>query len=276
MTQNPAEDATARRPSTTLRTAASKVPEVTAFFWIVKVLATTVGETAADYLNETLGLGLTLTSLVMTVLLVVVLVAQFRTRGYRPPVYWLAVVLISVVGTLLTDNLTDGLGVPLGVSTAVFAVLLTATFLTWHRVEGTLSIHAVDSPRREAFYWLAILFTFALGTAAGDLVAEASGIGYLPSVLLFAAAIAVVAVLRFGVRADAVATFWAAYVLTRPLGASLGDLLSQDRADGGLGWGTTLTSLAFLVAILLVVVHLAVSGVDSPDRVARRGRRSPA
>ncbi|WP_380161819.1 hypothetical protein [Kineococcus sp. R86509] len=249
-----------------LRTAANKVPEVTAFFWIVKVLATTVGETAADYLNETLGFGLTATSIVMTVLLAVVLVAQFHRRGYRPPVYWLAVVLISVVGTLLTDNLTDGLGVPLLASTIVFAVLLTATFLTWHRVEGTLSIHAIDSPRREAFYWLTILFTFALGTAAGDFVAETTGIGYLASVVLFAVAIAVVAVLRFGLRLNAVGTFWAAYVLTRPLGASLGDLLSQDRADGGLGLGTTVTSVLFLAAILAVVVYLSVSRVDAPDR----------
>jgi len=266
MTETPDPRGTRHGTGAALRTAANKVPEVTAFFWIVKVLATTVGETAADYLNETLGLGLTVTSIVMTVLLAVVLVAQFRTRAYRPPVYWLAVVLISVVGTLLTDNLTDGLGVPLLASTVVFAVLLTATFLTWHRVEGTLSIHAVDSPRREGFYWLAILFTFALGTAAGDFVAEATGIGYLPSVVLFAIAIAVVAVLRFGLRLNAVGTFWAAYVLTRPLGASLGDLLSQDRTDGGLGLGTTVTSVLFLAAILAVVVYLSLSRVDAPDR----------
>jgi uncharacterized membrane-anchored protein len=266
VTETPGRQGPRGGTGATLRTAANKAPEVTAFFWIVKVLATTVGETAADYLNETLGFGLTATSIVMTVLLAVVLVAQFHSRGYRPPVYWLAVVLISVVGTLLTDNLTDGLGVPLLASTIVFAVLLTATFLTWHRVEGTLSIHAIDSPRREASYWLAVLFTFALGTAAGDFVAETTGIGYLSSVLLFAVAIAVVAVLRFGLRLNAVGTFWAAYVLTRPLGASLGDLLSQDRADGGLGLGTTVTSVLFLAAILAVVVHLSLSRVDAPDR----------
>ena len=274
MTATPGPEGPRDGSGAALRTAANKVPEVTAFFWVVKVLATTVGETAADYLNETLGFGLTATSIVMTVLLAVVLVAQFHSRGYRPPVYWLAVVLISVVGTLLTDNLTDGLGVPLLASTIVFAVLLTATFLTWHRVEGTLSIHAVDSPRREAFYWLAILFTFALGTAAGDFVAETTGIGYLSSVVLFAVAIAVVAVLRFGLRLNAVGTFWAAYVLTRPLGASLGDLLSQDRADGGLGLGTTVTSVLFLAAILAVVVHLSVSRVDAPDRRSARAASS--
>jgi len=266
MSQDPILRPAAPGGTTTLRTFANKVPEVTAFFWIVKVLATTVGETAADYLNVTLGLGLTITSLVMAVLLAVVLVTQFRTRGYRPPVYWLAVVLISVVGTLITDNLTDNLGLPLPVSTLAFAVLLTATFLTWHRVEGTLSIHAIDSPRREAFYWLAILFTFALGTAAGDLVAESFGIGYLPSVVLFAAAIAVVAGLRYGLGVNAVVTFWAAYILTRPLGASLGDLLSQARVDGGLGLGTTVTSIIFLAAILTVVIYLSISRIDAPRR----------
>lgn len=251
-------------PRTALRTAGNKVPEVTPWFWIVKVLATTVGETIADFLNDTLGLGLSATSIVMTVLLVVVLVAQFRSRAYRPPLYWLSVVLISVVGTLLTDNLSDNLGVPLPVSTAVFAALLAVTFVVWRHREGTLSIHAVDTRARESFYWAAILFTFALGTAAGDLIAEQVGLGYPASVGLFALAIALVAVARYGVGVDAVATFWAAYVLTRPLGASLGDLLSQARSDGGLGLGTTGTSLLFLVTIAAIVVHLTRSRVDRP------------
>ena len=256
-----------------LRTTANKVPEVTAWFWIVKVLATTVGETFADYLNDTLGFGLSATSIVMTVLLAIVLVAQFRTRTYRAPVYWLAVVLISVVGTLLTDNLTDNLGVSLITSTIVFAVLLTITFAVWHRREGTLSIHAIDTRSREAFYWLAILFTFALGTAAGDLLAERAGLGYLPSVGVFALAIGLVAVARYGLGVGAVLTFWAAYVLTRPLGASLGDLLSQARTDGGLGLGTTTTSLLFLAAILVIVVHLTRSRVDAPMKGAQQQHR---
>ena len=255
---------TANSPRTTLRTVGNKVPEVTVWFWIVKVLATTVGETFADYLNDTLGLGLSATSIVMTVLLVAVLVAQFRSRTYRPPLYWLTVVLISVVGTLLTDNLTDNVGVPLVVSTAVFAVLLAATFTIWRRREGTLSIHAIDTRPREGFYWAAILFTFALGTAAGDLIAEQVGLGYFASVGLFALAIALVALARYGFKADAVATFWAAYILTRPLGASLGDLLSQARSDGGLGLGTTGTSLLFLVTIAAIVVYLTRSRIDRP------------
>jgi uncharacterized membrane-anchored protein len=235
----------------------SKVPEVTVYFWVIKVLATTVGETAADYLNDTLGFGLGKTSVVMSVLLVLSLVAQFAVRRYVAPVYWLAVVLISIVGTLVTDNLTDGLGVPLAATAAVFAAALAATFATWYAAERTLSIHSIVTRRREAFYWLAILFTFALGTAAGDLLAERLALGYALSVAIFAAAIAAAALAHFRLGLNAVTAFWIAYILTRPLGASIGDYLSQDRADGGLGLGTTTTSGLFLGTILVVVVYLA-------------------
>lgn len=234
----------------------NKVPEVTIWFWIIKVLATTVGETAADFLSDTLGLGLAVTTAIMSVALVAVLVWQFRSNRYVPGIYWLAVVLISIVGTLFTDNLVDGLGVPLQVTTIGFAIALAVTFALWFRSERTLSIHSITSSRRESFYWLAILFTFALGTAAGDLLAEGLAIGYLPSALLFAGCIALVAGAHYGLRLGAVLSFWAAYVLTRPLGASLGDFLSQAKTDGGLGLGTVVTSAIFLVAILAVVVYL--------------------
>jgi uncharacterized membrane-anchored protein len=245
----------------------NKVPEPTASFWTIKVLATTVGETAADLLATSLHLGTQLTSVVMGVLFIAVFAVQFRSRRYVPWLYWLTVVLISVVGTLITDNLTDGLGVPLAVSTTVFAVALIATFAVWFAVERSLSIHEIVTRRREAFYWLAILFTFALGTAAGDLLAEQLNLGYLASVGVFAAAIALVAVAHFVFRLNAVAAFWIAYVLTRPLGASLGDLLSQPTDAGGLGIGTVLTSVLFLVAIVALVVFLTV---------ARRGRTRPS
>ncbi|WP_410812877.1 hypothetical protein [Micromonospora sp. 067-2] len=234
----------------------SKVPEVTIYFWIIKVLATTVGETFADFLSDTLGLGLTLTTIVMSVLLAVALAAQFRAVRYVPALYWLVVVLISIVGTLITDNLVDNLGVPLEVTTVVFAVALAVTFAVWYRAERTLSIHTIDTPRREAFYWLAILFTFALGTAAGDLAAEALGLGYTVATLIFAAVIAVIALAHRFLGLGAVLAFWLAYILTRPLGASLGDLLSQPAGNGGLGLGTVVTSLAFLVAILATVTYL--------------------
>ncbi|GIG59649.1 membrane protein [Longispora fulva] len=245
----------------------NKVPEVTVYFWIIKVLATTVGETAADFLNTGLHLGLGGTSAAMGVLLAVVLVVQVRVRRYVPALYWAAVVVISVVGTLVTDNLTDSLGVPLEVSSVVFAVALAATFGAWYFSERTLSIRAVYRGRREAFYWLAVLFTFALGTAAGDLVAEGLNLGYWKSALGFGVAIGLVVAARYAVKLNIIVAFWIAYVLTRPLGASLGDYLSQDRDEGGLQLGTVTTSILFLVTILGVVIYLTVTGKD-----ARTGR----
>ncbi|MDQ1599189.1 MAG: hypothetical protein QOD68_663, partial [Actinomycetota bacterium] len=165
----------------------NKVPEVTLYFWVIKILATTVGETAADYLNDTLGFGLTWTTVVMSVGLAMLLVVQFRSNRYIAPVYWAAVVFISVVGTLITDNLTDRFGVPLALTTVIFAIALAATFAAWYASEKTLSIHSIVTSKREGYYWLAILFTFALGTAAGDLVAEKFNLGYFVSLLIFAA-----------------------------------------------------------------------------------------
>ncbi|MGC0416460.1 hypothetical protein [Embleya sp. AB8] len=245
----------------------NKVPEVTVFFWVIKILCTTVGETAADYLNGNLGLGLTGTSLVMTVLLIVTLLFQFRAPRYVPGLYWLAVVLVSVVGTLITDNLTDNLGIPLEATTAVFGVALIATFAAWYASERTLSIHSIRTPRREAYYWAAILLTFALGTAAGDLVAEQLDVGYWKSALLFAGVIALVAAAHYLAKLDAVWSFWLAYILTRPLGASLGDYLSQDPDEGGLGLGTVVTSVLFLATILLLVGYLTVTRADESPAV---------
>lgn len=250
----------------------NKVPEVTAYFWFIKVLCTTVGETAADLLNEKAGLGLTGVSVLMSALLAVVLVVQFRTRTYRAGVYWLAVALISVVGTLISDNLTDNMGVPLETSTTVFAIVLAVVFVVWYRRERTLSIHHIDTTGRESFYWLAVLFTFALGTAAGDLVSERMDLGYWLSAVLFAAAIAAVALAHFALGLDAVWSFWIAYVLTRPLGASIGDFLSQPTGDGGVGLGTVVTSALFLTVILGLVVYLGVTRKDvtEPERTSRR------
>jgi uncharacterized membrane-anchored protein len=240
----------------------NKVPEITIFFWIIKVLCTTVGETAADFLNDNLGLGLTLTTLVVGALLIVTLFFQFRSRHYVPGIYWLTVVLISVVGTLITDNLVDNFGVALRTTTVLFTIALLVTFAAWYRSEGTLSVHSIVTTKREAFYWLAILFTFALGTAAGDYVAEALNLGYLKSLFLFSAAIGVVAIAHYRFHMNAVLSFWLAYILTRPLGASIGDYLSQPKEDGGLGLGTTVTSVIFLTAILVLVIYLSVTKRD--------------
>ena len=240
----------------------NKVPQVTFYFWVIKILCTTVGETAADFLNESLDLGLTGTSVVMGVLLIITLFFQFRSAKYVPGIYWLAVVLISIVGTLITDNLTDNLGVSLEITTAVFAIALAITFVIWYAVEKTLSVHKINTLRREAFYWLAILFTFALGTAAGDLVAESFKLGYLLSAGIFAGLIAIVFLAYKFLKLNAVLAFWIAYILTRPLGASIGDFLSQSHADGGLQFGTVVTSVIFLAAILVTVIYLARTKKD--------------
>lgn len=244
------------------RLRSNKVPEVTVYFWIIKVLCTTVGETAADLLNEKAGLGLTGVSVLMSALLGVVLVVQFRSSAYRPGVYWSAVALISVVGTLISDNLTDNMGVPLEASTTVFAIVLAVVFAVWHRRERTLSIHHIDTTSRETFYWLAVLFTFALGTAAGDLVSERIDLGYWLSAVLFAMAIAAVAIAHFALDLDAVWSFWIAYILTRPLGASIGDYLSQPTSNGGLDLGAVVTSALFLAVILGLVTYLSVTRRD--------------
>src|SRR5919197_3380497 len=206
----------------------NKVPEVTLYFWVIKIMCTTVGETAADYLNENLGFGLTNTTYVAGALLVALLVAQFRLRRYVPFAYWSVVVVISVFGTLITDNMTDHYKVPLTTSTIVFSIVLAVVFAVWYASERTLSIHTIFTTLREGFYWLAILFTFALGTAAGDLSAEKLDLGYGVSIAIFGGLIALVAVAHYGLRMNAVLAFWLAYILTRPLGASIGDEMSQN------------------------------------------------
>ncbi|GGI46529.1 hypothetical protein GCM10008018_17550 [Paenibacillus marchantiophytorum] len=239
----------------------SKVPEVTIYFWIIKILCTTVGETAADFLNVNLNFGLTGTSIVTGVFLLVAMYVQFKSKQYIPSIYWLTVFLISIFGTLVTDNLTDNLGIPLEVSTIVFSAGLVSTFILWYANEKTLSIHSIFTKRREAFYWLTILFTFALGTAAGDLMAESLGLGYVVTGAIVCAVIAIMtASWRLGL--DAVLAFWIAYIMTRPLGASIGDFLSQTQDNGGLGLGATVTSVIFIAAILLLVIFLSVTKRD--------------
>jgi uncharacterized membrane-anchored protein len=250
--------------TTQARLMLNKVPEVTVYFWIIKILCTTVGESFADYINETLGFGLTNTTVLFSVALVAVMVFQFRARRYVPAIYWLAVVLISVVGTLLTDNLTDGQGVPLWISTTVFSVLLAAVFGIWYARERTLSIHSIVTTPRESFYWLTVLVTFALGTAAGDWTLELTGWSPGASVLLPLGLIAAVFV-AWKLGAGPVLSFWLAYILTRPLGANIGDFLGSGKADGGLGLGTLWTSVLFLGTILGVVVFLTKTHKDQTE-----------
>jgi uncharacterized membrane-anchored protein len=243
----------------------NKVPAITFAFWIIKIMSTTVGETGADFLAVNAGWGQGATRALMMSLLAIALVLQMRTRKYTPWIYWLTVVLVSVVGTQITDLLTDGLGVSLYISTGVFAIVLAAFFAIWYRLEGTLAIDAIDTPRREGFYWAAILCTFALGTAAGDLATEALGLGFSLGAMSFGILLAAVYT-AWRIGANAVLTFWIAYILTRPFGASLGDLLTQSRNYGGFGMGAASTSLLFLT-VIVVLVAVAQIGASSRARV---------
>jgi uncharacterized membrane-anchored protein len=251
----------AAEPSTGGRQMLNKVPEITIYFWIIKILCTTVGESFADYVNETRGFGLTKTTLMFSAALMVALVTQFALRRYLAPVYWVVVVLISVVGTLLTDNLTDVHNVPLWISTTIFAVALAAVFAIWWLRERTLSIHSIVTTPREAFYWLTVLVTFALGTAVGDWTLDLTGWGPGPSIILPAALIVAV-LIAWRLGAGPVLAFWSAFILTRPLGANIGDFLSLSHRDGGRGFGTAGTSFVFLAAILVTVLYLTITKPD--------------
>lgn len=251
----------------------SKVPEITLWFWIIKILCTTVGESFADWINVSLGVGLELTAILFTVVLAAMLTWQMSLRRYVPAVYWLTVVVVSVAGTLYTDILTDDLGVPLALSSAIFAVLLAVVFGVWWKNQHTLSIHSIHTRRREAFYWLAILVTFALGTAVGDWTLELTGWGPGAAVLLPAGLIVLVIICWRG-GANAVLAFWLAYILTRPLGANLGDWFAAPAAEGGLGLGVATTSIIFLTAILAVVCYLSVTRRDVVGEGAQTSTRA--
>lgn len=236
----------------------NRVPEVTGSFWIIKVLATTVGETLADYLSVNLNLGLIVTSYVMSAVLLIALLNQFRLKRYVPVSYWIVVVLMSITGTLITDRLVDGLGISFMTINIVFSVVLSAVFGLWYSNEKTLAMHSINTAKRELFYWAAILFTFALGTSTGDFLAEALKLGYAQSALVFGVLIAIVATGYYYFRMNAVLAFWIAYILTRPLGASTGDLLSQPTTNGGFGFGTVGTSMLFLSIIMSLVIYLSL------------------
>ena len=236
----------------------NRVPEVTLIFWIIKILSTTVGETAADFLAVTLNFGLIGTSIVMGALLIVALANQLRLKRYVPASYWTVVVLMSIVGTLITDYLVSNLGISLVTTTVVFTGVLLAIFALWYAREKTLAMHSINTLPRESYYWAAILFTFALGTAAGDLIAESFGLGYALSLVIFAGLIALIALAYYGFKLNGVLAFWLAFILTRPLGASTGDLLSQPVSAGGLGLGTVGTSAIFLAVIVSLVAYLGI------------------
>lgn len=245
------------QPADGARSLLTKVPEVTIFFWIIKVMTTGVGETISDYLAHRLGpmpaVALAAGGLVVTLAL------QYAMRRYVAWVYWLVVLMVSVFGTMAADVLHVGLGIPYVVSTAFYAVALMVVFATWYATEKTLSVHSIDTPRRETFYWAAVLTTFALGTAAGDLTAITMHLGYLSSGVLFAVLIAVPALAFWRFGQNPILSFWFAYVVTRPLGASIADWIAVPSSRAGLGLGTGPVSLLLTIAIVCFVGYPSVS-----------------
>lgn len=236
-----------------------RVPEVTLLFWVVKTLSTTVGETGADYMAFDLGLGMPLVAIIMTGVMALFLYVQFsKFKTYVPAVYWTIVVLMSINGTLITDILVDNYGVSLETLSIVFTLAMLAGFGLWYKNEKTLSIHSIDTGKREAYYWVVILLAFALGTGVGDLLSESLALGYATALAIFGGAIAIIAIGYFFFGLNTVLAFWLAYVLTRPLGASLGDLMIQPISDGGLGIGAMSVNLVFLASIVLIVLLMSI------------------
>jgi uncharacterized membrane-anchored protein len=237
-----------------------KVPEIGLLFWIIKVLTTAMGEVTSDYLvvqtRATIAVGLA------GVALLAALGLQFRARRYVAWIYWSAVVMVAIFGTMVADVIHVGLGIPYVVSMTFFAIALVITFVAWFATERTLSIHTIYTWRREAFYWTTVMATFALGTAAGDMTASTVGLGFLASGVLFTVLIAIPAVAFGFLDLNPIVAFWTAYVLTRPLGASFADWLGKGTNLSGLGLGTGSISLVLTIVIVLLVGYLTISGAD--------------
>jgi uncharacterized membrane-anchored protein len=248
--------------STGAKELAPKVPQIAALFWIVKVLTTGMGESMSDFMGQK---SVPIAGLVGVLGFALAMRLQLRARAYSAPVYWLAVMMVAVFGTMVADGIKDGLGLSYAVTTPVFALAVAAVFWRWQRREGTLSIHSITSGRRERFYWTAVLGTFALGTAAGDLTAMTLNLGYFASIVLFGGLIAVPALAWARGRLNPIAGFWLAYILTRPLGASIADWLGKPD-HGGLGWGDGAVSALALAAFAGFVAYLAASGRDAQRR----------
>jgi uncharacterized membrane-anchored protein len=248
------------------RYAASKVPQITAYFWIVKILTTAMGEAAADWVA--FRYGLVIIGVTGTTAFLIALALQFRARRYQAWVYWTAVAMVAVFGTMAADGLHLALHVPYTVSSTFFAISLIVVFVAWYATEGTLSIHSINTPRREMFYWATVMATFALGTAVGDLTAVTLKLGFLSAGILFTVVIAIPAVAYWKLGMNAILAFWFAYVITRPLGASYADWLGVSRSLSGLGLGRGLVALALTIVIVGFVAYLAVTRKDVDERAA--------
>jgi uncharacterized membrane-anchored protein len=241
-------------------TSALRVPQITVAFWIIKGLSTAMGEAASDYLVHVMAPALAVA--LGFVGFAVALILQFRMARYVAWTYWFAVAMVGIFGTMAADVLHVGLGVPYTASTILYALVLAAVLTTWWRTQGTLSIHSINTPLREGFYWATVVATFAMGTALGDFTASTLHLGYFPSAVLFAGIIIVPAVGYRVLRWNAVFSFWFAYVITRPLGASIADGLGKSKSSSGLGLGDGPVALVFGAAIVVMVAFLAITGAD--------------
>ncbi|MEH7119167.1 hypothetical protein V7128_17390 [Neobacillus vireti] len=241
----------------------AKVPEITLYFWITKLLTTGMGEVASDYLFE--NLNPFISAPLSVLIFVAAMILQFKVRRYIPGVYWLVVVMVSIFGTMAADVVRVGLGIPYIASTIFFIVSLAVVLVTWYSKEKTLSVHSIFTPRREIFYWLTVLVTFALGTAAGDMTASSMHLGYLSSGLLFTVLLVIPAIGYLLLGFNEIFAFWFAYIMTRPVGASFSDWLAASRSHGGLGIDKGLVSLVLLIFIILLVVFRGGSPAKSVE-----------
>jgi uncharacterized membrane-anchored protein len=257
-----------------VRQTASKVPQITVYFWIIKILTTAMGEATADFLY--FRFGAVVAGALSAVGLAVALVLQFRAREYVAWIYWSAVVMVAVFGTMAADGLHIKLGVPYSISTSCFAIALALIFAVWYLTERTLSIHSIHTPRREVFYWATVMATFALGTALGDLTANTFHLGYLKSGVLFAVVIAIPGLAYRWLGLNSVLAFWSAYVVTRPLGASFADWFGVPAALGGLDWGRGTVAIILTIPIVVLVAYLAVARPDVEDVSSRSRASQPA
>ncbi len=243
----------------------NRVARLGVLFWVIKILSTTVGETAADYFSVNLNLGLTLTAIIMGVITIGVTYWNFKQKKYFPPAYWLLIVMMSIEGTLITDLLVEKLNVSILILDVVFTVAMVLLFYFWYKKEHTLSIHSINNDKREIFYWLIVLTTFALGTGVGDTVSEHFNFGYLNSLILFGSIFILAGILAYYKVISGVLAFWVAFIVTRPIGASLGDLLIQSPKDGGFGISLILINIIFFVIIILAVIYLTMKPENSSD-----------
>ena len=246
----------------------NRVARLGMLFWVIKILSTTVGETAADFVSINLNLGLTVTAIIMGVITIGVTYWNFKQKKYYPPSYWLLIVMMSIEGTLITDLLVENLNVSMITLDVVFTIAMGLLFYFWYKKEHTLSIHSINNDDRERFYWWIVLTTFALGTGVGDTVSEYLNFGYLNSLILFGSIFILAVVLTYYKVISGVLGFWIAFIVTRPIGASLGDLLIQPPKEGGLGTSLVIINIIFFIIIISCVIYLTMNQGNSSNKTA--------